>query len=465
MTEHASGLPPLDQGSHEEALGSSHVLTNRSFLLLWLSQVATQVGSNMVLYGLTVLVYERSASSAAVSLLLLTFLVPGVVFSAVAGVYVDRIDRRYVLVATNLLRAVATFLMLPLAGSIHLILLLNLFVATVTTFFAPAETAMIPVVVSRGHLIAANGLFTLTLNAAFALGFAFLGPLVVTIAGPLPLIGLVGVLYLVAAVFCFTLPAAPVVREHLGPIAAIGETEKALRSTVGQFTEGIAYIRENPNVRWSILNLGIAAGLVGILGVLGPDFATRNLGLAPKDFVVVVLPLGAGIVTGVLLLGRVEGRIRRRTLVEVGLIGIGIAIVALSAAAPLARFLQGVGSRTAPLLDLSALLSLLSIVTAIAFLAGTAYAFIQIPAQTQLQEDLPEEVRGRVFGILYSLISAASFLPIVLAGPISDAIGGGYVLALVGLFVFVIGVASVRSPRGAPFPTGAAPRSTPTPAP
>ena len=61
--------------------------------------------------------------------------------------------------------------------------------------------------------------------------------------------------------------------------------------------------------------------------------------------------------------------------------------------------------------------SLLAIVVLIALLAGIAYASVAIPSQTQLQEDLPEDVRGRVFGILNMLVSVASFLPIIIVGP------------------------------------------------
>ena len=57
-----------------------------------------------------------------------------------------------------------------------LIYLLNIFVSTITVFFAPAEAAMIPMLVPRRQLLSANGIFTLTLNAAFALGFALVGP-------------------------------------------------------------------------------------------------------------------------------------------------------------------------------------------------------------------------------------------------------------------------------------------------
>ena len=86
------------------------VLSNRRFLTLWLAQLATQVGGNMVIFGLAILVFGKTGSNSAVSLLILTFLVPAVVFSAVAGVYVDRFDRRQPLLATLLLLVVAALL-------------------------------------------------------------------------------------------------------------------------------------------------------------------------------------------------------------------------------------------------------------------------------------------------------------------------------------------------------------------
>ncbi len=80
---------------------------------------------------------------------------------------------------------------------------------------------------------------------------------------------------------------------------------------------------------------------------------------------------------------------------------------------------------------------------AVAFFAGVAYAAVAIPAQTQLQEDLPEDVRGRVFGVLNMLVSVASFLPILVVGPIGDIIGTTLVLVIVALLIGASGVASI----------------------
>ena len=434
-----TAAPPEPAGS-----GVGAVLSNRPFLLLWLSQAATQIGGNMVLYGLTVIIVSTTDSNSAVSALILSFLVPAVVFSALAGVYVDRMDRRVVLIATNVIRAIA-FIVVFFAGDfLPAILLLTFFVSTVTVFFAPAEAAMIPVLIPRHQLMSANSIFTITLNGAFAIGFALLGPLVVTIAGPETLILLVAALYFAAAAFCWTLPPAPAPRPGDGLHArdVVGDAERAVGSTLAQLREGLSYIRENRAVSWSLVYLGIASSLIGVLGVLGPDFAKETLGLQPKDFVVVVLPLGAGIVMGILLLNSYGRLLPRRRVIEVGLVALGVMLSILSIAGPISRFLQQ-ADRSSDLLDLSAVTSLLAVVVLIAFIAGIAYAVVAIPAQTQLQEDLPEEVRGRVFGVLNMLISVASFLPIIVVGPISDLIGTTSVILLVAIMIGLSGIASI----------------------
>jgi MFS family permease len=422
--------------------GPIAVFRNGSFLRLWLSQAATQIGGNMVLYGLTVIVVNSTQSNTAVSLLILSFLVPAVLFSAVAGVYVDRIDRRLILVATNVLRG-GMFVALYLAGTnFALILLLNVLVSTVTVFFAPAEAAMIPVLLPRQQLLAANGIFTLTLNAAFAVGFALLGPLVVNLASPEAVILVVAALYFLAAGFCFTLPPSPPPDDvpHESRLA-VGEAERAVGSTLAQLREGLTFISSNRAIGWSLLYLGIAASLVGVLGVLGPDFAQSALGLDAKDFAVVVLPLGFGIVTGILLLNAYGQYLPRRRVIEGALIALGLLLAALSVAGPISRLLQRADAPGG--LDLTAVTSLLAIVVVIAFFAGIAYGLVAIPSQTQLQEDLPADVRGRVFGVLNMLVSVASFLPIIIVGPISDLVGTTSVIFVVSMGVLLAGLASV----------------------
>jgi MFS family permease len=440
----SSALGPVrasgPEGSPAPEPSGLGVLANRRFLSLWLAQASTQIGGNMVIYGLTIIVYGLTSSNSAVSLLILTFLAPAVVFSAVAGVYVDRIDRRLILISTNLLRGSAFLAMVLVSHQLLLVYVLNILVSTATTLFAPAEAAMIPVLVERNQLMQATGLFNFTMNASFAIGFALLGPLVVNLAGGPALLLLVAVLYFVAAALCVTLPGT---RPDLeAPEPALGDAERAVASMVAQLREGLAYIHSNPRIFWSLAYLAVTASLIGVLGVLGPGFATKALGLREQDFVVVILPLGGGIVTGILLLNRYGRYLPRRRAIEGGLLVLSLSLVVMSVAGPLSRFLQE-SAKHQPVASLNGLVSLLSIVISLAFVAGAAYAFVAIPAQTQLQEELPEEVRGRVFGVLNMLVSISSFLPIVVVGPVADMVGTPVVLVAAALMVGAVGVGSI----------------------
>jgi MFS family permease len=220
------------------------------------------------------------------------------------------------------------------------------------------------------------------------------------------------------------------------------DAEAAVGSVVGQLREGIAYIRANPTVAWALTYLGVAASIVGILGALGPGFAVQVLGLTSKDFVVVVLPLGFGVVAGVLLVNAIRTLVPRRRTIEVGLVTLGICLVLITIANPISELLLRL-NEAQPVVDASALVSVIAVVVAIAFIAGIAYASVAIPAQTEMQEVIPEDVRGRVFGILNTLVSIASFLPIIVAGAVTDALGTAPVVLAAAFMVGLSGVGSI----------------------
>jgi len=448
-------------------------------LLLWLAQLSTQVGGNMVMLGLLFIISSNySGSKIAISILLLCFLAPAIIFSAIAGVFVDRANKRYTLFVTNVLRGAAFVLVFLVSSNLLLLYLLMILVSTVTTFFGPAEASMIPFLVPRSQLLAANGLFALTTNAAFALGFALFGPFVIAIAGPQILILIVAALYFVAAVFCWILPSSLPSAPELPPLLpsslpfslpsslpkastvasghAVVVAGRAAKGTLGQLVEGITYIREHHNVGWSLSYMGITGALIGVLAVLGPDFAKTSLGLGDKGLVVVVLPLGLGIVTGIMAINAYGHYFPRRRIIEAGLVVLGLLLAVLSYAGSISHFLNAQVVTVAQahgLQDISQVISLLSMVIAIAFVAGICYAVVAISAQTQLQQELPEDVRGRVFGILNMLVSVSSLLPIMVVGPAADLLGASAILLVVSLVVCAWGFTSVIR-RGRLSPVG-----------
>ena len=405
------------------------VLRNPRFLSLYGSQILTQVGGNMVLFGLTITVFGLTNSNTSVSILLLTFLVPAVIFGAIAGVFVDMFDRRKILVWTNFARGALFLLLVFFTDQLAVIYIVTALVATLTTFFAPAEAAMIPLVVKREQLMTANSLFILALQGAFVLGFAVLGPLTETLVGTETLILIVAAAYGLGGVLCWILPPAPA--GQVGG-ASLQSARSAVAATIDQLKEGIRYIRDHHNIFWSLTYLAMVASLIGVLGVIAPAFTRDVLGLEEGDLIVILLPLGAGLIGGIVVLNVIGKYLPRRRLIEGGMIALAISLVILGLAQ---EFMGGAdGGDTTPLL---------AVVVVVAFAAGVCYAFVAVPAQTSLQEELPSDVRGRVFGVLNMLVSMASFIPIIIVGPLADVIGAATVIVISALIVGAVGVLSI----------------------
>lgn len=286
---------------------------------------------------------------------------------------------------------------------------------------------MIPRIVPKPQLETAMGVFNLTLQASFAVGFAFLGPLLVTIAGPSAVLVVVTAFYAAATLATLGLPTAP-------PVAIEpGIARRAIQEPVRQLREGLAAISGNREVSRPLMHLAAAASLVGVLGVLGPNLAV-SLGLDPKDLIVIVLPLGLGVVAGVGGLRWLAAGLARRRAAETGLITLGLLAIGISVVGPLGRAMM---------------LQVIPPVVVLAFCAGAAYAATTVSAQTALFENMPAAIRGRIFGVLASIVSAASLFPVLIAGPLADAISGQVVIAItaVGVVVLAVWSAIVFGPR------------------
>ena len=444
---HIDLSPDLDHGA---LLDVGSVFRNRSFLLLWASQLLSQLASNMVLAALMATVVAATGSNTANAVLILTFLVPAVAFSAIAGVLVERSDARLILLGSNVLRAGGIVLFIFVGTNVPLILVINLFVATVTAFFAPAELTSLPRIVKHHHLMAANSIFVLTVTGTFAVGFGFLGPLLLTTAGAVAVYVVVAIMFGLAALAIIPLPA---VKPEVHGVPSEAEASRALRAVFEQVREGLAFVQSNPKTAWSLIYLGIASSLLGVMGAIGPGFATDILRLRPADFFFVMGPAGIGAVVGILFVNAYGKNLPRRLLIDSGLLAMGVTLLALAVVKPITFFLSPAFQPIEQTLPeaLAPIVSLIALVVVIATTAGVEYAFVAIPAQTSLQEELPSEVRGRIFGILNTLLSVASFLPVLVAPVSADLLnlvfpGAGIpvVMGLLGLIILWAGIASWR---------------------
>lgn len=403
----------MEEGSETEH--DRGVLRNRAFLALWAAQILSQVAANATTFALIVLVGELTKSNTSSSILIFFAILPAVLFGVLAGVVVDRTDRKRVLVVTNALRAAAVLPLLVLGQSVAAAYIVNFLVAAITVFFVPAESATIPAIVRKRDLLVANSLFTFTFNGAFLVGFIILAPIVIAFAGYNALFIVIGTMFAGAALLCLTVPrvAAPTPKDHLGVQIA----GAAVKQTLGGMGEAFAYLRGNPAVVWSLIYIALTYMLVAVAGALAPGFVREVLGLGEKNVIVLVGPAGVGVVVGLGALNAIGGRLEPTRAIGIGLLVTAAALLVLALERPLAVVFRSAAGPS------DAFPFFVAVVSLTAFVFGIAYAFITVPSMTRLQSDLHDDIRGRIFGVLNTLVSVFSFLPLLLVGPVADLYG------------------------------------------
>jgi MFS family permease len=416
---------------------------NRHFLLLWLAQAISQTAQNAIWFGIIVLVQRRSNSSTQLSVAVLTLIIPSVIFGVLAGVYVDRWDKRVVLIATNLIRggiafAYALFGAIPTLPLV-LLYVINFLFSTVGQFFAPAETAMIPTVVPRARLLQANSLFHLTFTASQLIGLVVLGPLLVKLGGVDALFISMAAVIVLCGALVWPLPSS---RGEHDPEVPSNEQE-AIRGVWHDVQDIGHFVLRDRVVGLSMGQWTIGAILGLVVATLVPGFAERLLHVSAEDAVFVMAPAGIGMVAGTALLNRWGDGLEKHFLTNVGLFTVAVCL-ALTGGVAFATSWWTQGSP--PLITLPGL-GLVSVVVppvmGLALIAGFGFVAIMVPTQTFLQERAPVELRGRVFAVQLMLSNFASIVPLLLLGGLADVIGVDTTLMLIGLLIAVAGGISV----------------------
>ena len=425
LSDQSEGNPPNapskgvtgEESEDFQEVGFLPVLRNRNFLALWSGQVFSQLADKVYLVLMIALIsshFQTSNQSISgwVSAIMMAFTIPAVLFGSVAGVFVDRWSKKAVLVATNLVRgslvlAIPALLWLthdwvPLAGlpvGFGILLCLSFLVSTLTQFFAPAEQAVIPLVVERRHLLSANSLYTTTMMALVVVGFAVGEPLL-AIADTLTIqldagagIGkelVVGGSYAIAGLFLLLLKTGEKHRD----------SEQESPHVWQDLRDGLQYLGQNPRIRTALIQLVILFSVFAALTVLAVRMAEVIPGLKPSQFGFLLAAGGVGIAAGATILGQFGQRF-----------------------SPIQLSLYGSMGIAACLIGLSIFTKQLWVVVVLIGLLGGFAAMVAIPMQTAIQKETPPEMRGKVFGLQNNVINIALTLPLALAGVAETFIG------------------------------------------
>ncbi len=388
------------------------LIKNKKFVLVWFSQILSQLTINIVTFLLITTLFSLTGSAIATSLLWISFAIPAIVLGPFAAATVDMVDKRKLLMATNFLQAL-TVLGYALLKSENFFLPYGVVMtySLLNQFYLPAESATIPSIVSKKLLPIANGLFFITQQSALVLGFGLAGVIN-------HFLGYQNSLFL-CSIFLF---AAFISVSFLPKLRAEDTIPKSVEEAFSKFftriVDGYNFIKENNRILVPFLLL-VALQVAGsILAVNIPAFAAGVLGVNVNSAgVLIVVPSGLGALLAAFFFPKLLKRgLRKRKLIEDSLLALSLTFLLLAILVP--QFHNGT----------RILFSSLTV-----FLLGMSFVGIVIPSQTFLQEATPGGLRGRVFGNFWFIVTIATLLPVLFSGAITEILGVKMLLVILGL--------------------------------
>ncbi len=401
------------------------ILKNRNFFLLWLGQVISQFGDRLDQMALIALIYSRSPGSTLELAKLISFtIIPVFLIGPVAGVYVDRWNRRQTLFICDILRAVLVFL-IPFAfvsrASLAPIYLIVFLVFCISRFYVPAKMSIVPDLVKEKDLLLANSLVNTTGMIAAAFGFGLGGILVAWL-------GVVGGFYLgslsffISGVLIFFISSRINLKIKKGELLMVGrEVLEVIRKSVMQeLKEGIKYLFAQKDIRFIINALFILWSALGAIYVVIIVFVQESLQSITKDLGLLIMFLGFGLFLGSLVYGRFGQRLSHFKTIFASLFFGGIMLVV---------FATALNNHPGFLLA-----------AALVFVFGMVVSPIMIASNTLIHEVTHNEMRGKVFSYLEIIMHFAFLLAMLISSIAAERIPRFHILIFVGVVFSIVGV-------------------------
>jgi MFS transporter, DHA3 family, macrolide efflux protein len=406
------------------ALSARDVLRLPNYRRLWLGQLVSEAGDGLTNLALLLLVNSITGSTAAIAAMAICLAIPPLTIGLFAGAYVDRADRRRIMLASDLLRAIVVlgFVLVGSADSLWLLFVFAFAQASIGTFFAPARGAVIPKVVPREGLLAANSVAQATRVISGIVGAGLAG-LIIGLAGVFwPAFVLDALSFLASFVLILGLPAAV---GRIETAATPATTQPAAQPGIGSsLTLGLSRVAGSRLLSTTILSLAVVMLGLGAVNVLFVPLMTRVLEVSPAWFGPLDMAQSASMILAAGMIGALAARFRPTTIITIGLVGVSVLIALTGAVTAIWQVLL------------------------LMFLVGWFVSPLQASVVTLLQTGVVDAERGRIMSVLNAAMSGATVLSMAFAGIAGDVVGVRNVFFLAGAIVAVGAVISLIGFRG-----------------
>ena len=401
------------------------VFRKRDFSLLWLAQLISTAGSALTDLAAAIYVFRITGSALAVGLTLMVTAVPSLVVGLLAGVFVDRHDRKRILIVTCLIQAVIVGLIAVVIGidalaipGLYALLLLN---AGIKQFFDPAHDSLIPEIASDEELTAANSFLSIAAFGSTAIGFAGAGILAsidLRVAFIFDAISFVVCAVLISLMGKYPMP--------------MPDDEASVGVIVANLRSGLGALFGTQVLRSLFLVGALMFFSFGLWNVLLLPMSLRELHATEFEYGLQEGLTSVGFVIGSLFMARFSGRLPESIWVFVGLVGMGIA---------------GIAYASATSIPLAILLVMIS---------GFFNSPTSVARSVLLQRNTPRDLRGRVFSAYYVMRDVIFLLGMAGAG-LADIVNVRILIAFASVLLFGaaayalfapgLGLASLRAAR------------------
>lgn len=397
-------------------------MKNRNFFLLWLGQIISQLGDRLDQMALIAFIYSRAPGSSLQIAKILSFtIIPVFLIGPIAGVYVDRWDRRKTMYICDILRA-GLVLTIPLflfyLKSLIPIYAIIFIVFSVGRFFVPAKLSIVPDLVEKKDLLMANSLVNTTGMIAAILGFGISG-ILVEYLGAKSGFYLDSLSFLISAGLIFFITKKTVAVMSLKKVSK-EIAEVISKSVFQEIKEGIQYFIRNKDIRFTsgvIFTLWSALGAVYVVLIV---FVQKTLHSATKDLGLLVMFLGIGLFLGSLVYGRFGQRLSHYKIIFLSLFLSGVALIVF--ALTLHRY---------PYFAIAAALSLA---------LGLLIAPIMIASNTIIHNASDSSMRGKIFSSMEIVMHMGFLLFMFISSLLAEKVSHVLILVVVGVIISILGV-------------------------
>ncbi len=414
--------------------GLRDLLRNPNYRWLWLGQVVSNFGDSLTSLALLILVNRLTGSTAALATVAILMAVPQVTLGLLAGVLVDRWDRRTTMILSDLIRAlfILALALVREAEDLWLLYLLTLLQASAGVFFTPARMALLARVVEPEELLAANSIAQTSRIVFYTLGTGVAGFVIGLWDNFALLFGLDALTFVASAWFTWRVIAPPRSRDpQAGEVGAI----------LADLRQGLATIFASRILLGVMVASTIVMLGVGAVNVLYVPLLVNVLQMPETWFGAMDASQVTGMVLGGTLTALAGNRIQPTRVVSLGLVGTGIMLAIYSQVTHIWHVL------------------------ALMFPTGLVSAPVHASVATLTQTAVPDALRGRTSAAMQTVVGTANITSMALAGVLADLMGVRPVFLIAGGLVVLAGLVSALifgSKPAVPAPAANSPPAPPS---